>query len=68
MKTTQQVADRLVELCRASNYDAAYSELYHDDIVSIEQPDADEPKITRGIQAILAKGDIRNDQMEKFIS
>ena len=34
--TTQQIANRLVELCKEGNYEQAQKELYHQDIVSIE--------------------------------
>ncbi|MDQ3056634.1 MAG: nuclear transport factor 2 family protein [Pseudomonadota bacterium] len=34
--TTQQVADRLVELCRAGKYEQAQEELYAEDAVSLE--------------------------------
>lgn len=33
---TEAIAKRLVELCRAGNYDQAQSELYADDAISIE--------------------------------
>jgi ketosteroid isomerase-like protein len=35
---TQQVAARLVELCRQGKYEQAQEELYADDAVSIEMP------------------------------
>ncbi|GAB3389874.1 SnoaL-like domain-containing protein [Lysobacter fragariae] len=35
---TQQVAARLVELCRQGKYEQAQTELYADDAVSIEMP------------------------------
>jgi len=34
--TTQQIADRLVELCRTGQFEQAYTELFADDAVSIE--------------------------------
>jgi len=36
MMTTEQIARRLVELCRASEFKTAVKELYSDDVVSIE--------------------------------
>jgi len=34
--TTQEIADRLVELCRTGQFEQAYTELFADDAVSIE--------------------------------
>lgn len=54
--TTQQVADRLVELCRQGKNVQAISELYSKDIVSIEMfGDATMPKEMSGIDAINGK-------------
>ena len=36
--TTQEVANRLVELVRTEDYETAHKELYHEDIISIENP------------------------------
>lgn len=52
--TTQEVADKLVAHCRMGAFDAAYEELYHADIVSIE-PDGAPEKEVKGIDAVLAK-------------
>jgi len=55
--TTQQIADRLVELCRQGQYEQAQTELYADDAISIEiasQPGG-EPDIARGMAAIREK-------------
>jgi hypothetical protein len=54
--TTQQVADRLVELCRMGNYRAAHEELYHPNAVSIEPAGHPAGRI-EGIDAILKKGE-----------
>lgn len=55
--TTQQIADRLVALCREAKWEAAQRELYADNAVSIE-PYATPAfeKETRGLQAIIEKG------------
>lgn len=55
--TTQQIADRLVELCRQGQFETAQKELYSDDAVSIE-PEAmgGFEKETKGLQAIIEKG------------
>ena len=55
--TTQQIAKRLVELCKQGQYEAAQKELYADNAISIEpenSPGFD--KETKGIKAILEKG------------
>lgn len=55
--TTQEIADRLVELCRQPDFETAQKELFAEDAVSIEPystPDFE--KETRGLQAILEKG------------
>ena len=55
--TTQQIASRLVELCRQTQYETAQKELFADDVISIEPystPAFD--KETKGLQAIIEKG------------
>ncbi len=53
--STQEVANRLVELCRQGKNGQAYQELYSPDIVSIEA--AGEPREAKGMQAVQAKGE-----------
>jgi limonene-1,2-epoxide hydrolase len=53
--TTQQVADRLVALCRKGEISKAMEELYADEIVSIE-PEHGPTKTARGKKAVLEKG------------
>ena len=63
---TQQVADRLVELCRKGDYDQAQQELYANDAVSIE-PDGLPPGAlgnARGLDAIREKGRQFNQRIE----
>jgi hypothetical protein len=52
--TTTQVADRLVTLCRSGQFEAAYQELYHPDIVSTE-PAVFPDHVARGMEAVGAK-------------
>ena len=52
--TTQDVANRLVDLCRQEKHPQAQEELYHNDIVSIEDEKSGAP-ITKGMAAIRAK-------------
>ena len=59
MMTTQQIANRLAELCRKGEWAAAQNELFANDAVSIEQMDTPGfPKETRGLDAIRKKGEI----------
>jgi hypothetical protein len=53
--TTQEVADRLVTLCRQGQIQQAGQELYGENIVSIEPPYAPVPK-AEGLKAVVAKG------------
>ncbi len=54
--TIQQIAARLVELCRKGEFEEAQSELYADDIVSIEPfATKDFEKETRGLAAVTEK-------------
>jgi hypothetical protein len=55
--TTQQIASRLIELCRRGELETAHKELYADDVISIE-PEASPgfDKETRGKDAIIEKG------------
>jgi ketosteroid isomerase-like protein len=52
----QQVAHRLVELCRAGQYDQAQEELYADAAVSIEGDGQKAESMVRGMAAIREKG------------
>jgi hypothetical protein len=53
--TTQQVANRLVELCRTGQIQQAQEELYADDISSIE-PEHAPTKSAKGKKAVIEKG------------
>lgn len=52
--TTQEIANRLVELCRQEKHPQAQEELYHLDIISIEDEKSGAP-VTIGMDAIRAK-------------
>lgn len=62
----QQIANRLAELCRQGQFEAAQKELFADDAVSIE-PQASEgfAKETKGLKAIINKGHKWNEMVEK---
>lgn len=53
--TTQQVADRLVALCRQGKFQEAVNELYGPDIVSIEPKGANAPERVEGFDNVLRK-------------
>ena len=55
--TTQEIANRLIELCSKGQYEAAQKELYADNAISIE-PRASPgfEKETSGLKAIIEKG------------
>lgn len=67
--TAQEIASRLVALCRKGDWAAAQKELYAKDAVSIE-PEASPAfaKETRGLEGILKKGDAFNAMVEKVHS
>jgi len=62
--TTQEVANRLVELCRVGNYEQAVRELYAPNITSIE-PEGAPNRIVKGLPAIMAKGKMFEAKIEK---
>lgn len=54
---TQEIATRLVALCREAKWETAQTELYAEDAVSIEaEPSPVFAKETKGLAAIIAKG------------
>lgn len=63
---TEQIAQRLVELCRQGEYEQAQVELYAEDAVSIE-PEGLPPEAlgnARGMDAIREKGRKFNESIE----
>ncbi|MBV8804814.1 MAG: nuclear transport factor 2 family protein [Sinobacteraceae bacterium] len=66
MPTTQQIGDRLAQLCRQGEFEAAQKELYADDAVSIEAHESPAfAKETRGLAAIIEKGQKWSSMVEK---
>lgn len=60
--TTQEIANRLVELCRKGDFGTAQAELFANDAVSIEAFETpDFEKETKGLQAI-------KEKLEKWMS
>ena len=64
--TTEQIAARLVELCRKGEYEQAQKELYADDAESIEAPGAPSGALgnVKGLEAIYEKGRQFNATLE----
>ena len=64
--TTHEIANRLVELCRKGDFKGALTELFAEDAISIEPyatPDFE--KETKGMKAIMAKGEKWNEMVEE---
>jgi hypothetical protein len=63
--STQQIANRLVELCRKGEYEKAQKELYADNAISIEEQASPAfEKETKGLKAIIEKGHKFNEMVE----
>ena len=65
--TTNEIAQRLVELCREGRFDAAQKELFANEAVSIEPyatPDFE--KETKGMKAIEEKGKKWDEMVEQM--
>lgn len=65
--TTQEVANRLVALCREGNYGQAVKELYSPNIVSVE-PEGSPNRIVKGLEALAEKEAKFESMMEKINS
>ncbi len=61
--TTQEVANRLVELCRQGMHEEAVYELYSPEIISIE-PDGTPNSRVQGFEAIKQKGEAWKEMIE----
>ena len=65
--TTQQIAERLVELCKKGDFETAQKELFASDAISIEPFTTPEfAKETKGLDAILEKGHKFESMVEKM--
>ena len=65
--TTQEIANRLVALCRAGDYETVYQELFHPDAVAIEPAYSPTPE-ARGLAAIREKGRQFNEALQEVHS
>ena len=65
--TVQQIANRLVELCRKGDYSGAQQELYSEDATSNEPENSPSPgpKHVTGRDAIIAKGKQFQEMLEE---
>ena len=65
--TTNQIANRLVELCRKGEFETAQKELFAEEVISIE-PFASPAfeKETKGLPAIIEKGHKFNSMVEEM--
>ena len=63
--TTQQIANRLVDLCRQGDFETVYRELYAPHCVSIE-PKGSPMEVCEGLEAMAAKGKAWNESMQEF--
>ncbi len=65
--TTQEIANRLVELCRKGDFEKVQTDLFADDAISIEQEASPAfEKETKGKAAIKEKGQKWNSMVEEM--
>lgn len=65
--TTEQVANKLVNMCRQGNFSGAMEELYADNIVSTEMPGMPN-EVTSGIKEVHAKSEQWMNNVQEFHS
>ena len=64
--TTQEIANRLVELCRKGDFASAQKDLFSDDAVSVEAHASPAfEKETKGLKAIHEKGEKWNSMVQE---
>jgi hypothetical protein len=68
VKTTQEIADRLVQLCREGKYEEAQNELFTEDAQSIEPPGVPGLQTVSGLDAIRKKGQDFQNMVETIHS
>ena len=64
--TTQEIANRLVTLCRTGQSATAYQELFASDAVAYEMPGAPNA-VTKGIPALLEKSKAWEDNINRVV-
>jgi len=65
--TIQEIATKLVELCRQGDFETCYKELYSPDVVSLESEGAPTP-VAHGLDGIAEKGKKWNEMVEQVHS
>ena len=63
--STQEIATKLVDLCRKGEFGTIYKELYSPNCVSIE-PIGAPTEVCEGLEAMAVKGKAWNESMEEF--
>lgn len=66
--STQEIADRLVTLCRAGEYETVYRELFDGENVLSIEPGGKPENVVQGVAAIKQKGAEFNKTLEAFHS
>ena len=66
--TTEEVATRLVHLCREGKYEELYQELYTPDIVAIEPKGSPFDEQVKGLEAIYKKGEQWMQMVEEVVT
>lgn len=66
MKSTQEIANQLVDYCRQGKFDQAVEELYSPEIVSIEPKGAPFTQRIEGIEAYHKKSENWQQQVEEM--
>lgn len=64
--TTQEIANRLVAMCREGKVEEAKEELFAPDIISLEPHEGLLPKETHGMDAIRKKAELFISMVENF--
>jgi hypothetical protein len=64
--STQEIANRLVELCRKGDYETCYKELYSPNAASIEADDSFGSQRVEGMEAIRKKGEAWGAMIEEM--
>ena len=66
VRTTQEVADRLVQLCREGKYEEAQNDLFSDEAESIEPSGVPGLQSVKGLDQIRKKGQDFNNMVEEI--
>ena len=66
--STQDIANRLVELCRTGQFEQCYTELFDTENIESIEPDGAMMPYTKGLQALQEKGKVWNEMVEEMHS